>query len=112
MSDLRDPDTGLFVLQIQPAENTLLDLPMTGVLRSGDTLISFVGNQVTQENMGKVSGSEDVTLGTPAVDATGLIAQFRFQPSGTDGENYKLTVRANTLGGDIRERDVMLYVRD
>ena len=111
MTTYVDSNTGLLVLYKQPAEDTLYDIVMSGVMRDGDTISSFVNNEITQENMGIVTGSGDLTLGVPAEDATAEIAQVRIS-GGTDGEHYKLTCKVNTVGGDIRERDVMLYVQD
>lgn len=104
---LTDPDTGLLVLTKQPWEDLVFDMEFKRRLRAGVTLASI--DSVVVTNQGKVAGSSDVTDSGPAV--SGTRAQVTFT-GGTDGENYKITVRAITSAGKKVEGDGMLYVRD
>lgn len=100
-----DPTTGLDVIRKQPSESLLLDLPLADVMRSGDTIASVTS--VTAAVVAPGTGTVTVSGAT----FSGSTVQARFA-SGTAGENYKVTAKATTTGGDTVEADAMLYVRD
>jgi hypothetical protein len=105
MSDY-DATTGLEYLIKQPAESRLYDIPFTGLLRDGDTISGV--DDITQTNQGIVTGSGDLTLGSPITNTTK--AQVRIS-GGTNGESYKLECVCSTAGGDTLEMDVMIRVK-
>ena len=104
-----DPDTGLHALIKQPGEARLYHIPFTQELRTGETISSVTS--VTQTNMGEVTGSTALTIGTPTLNASADIVQVRIS-AGTDGEHYKITATVATSQSDTIEVDVMLYVDD
>lgn len=108
MANQTDPVTGLEILTKQPWENILFDMQLSDRMRSGDTITSV--DSVSFTNMGQIAGSTDIALGSPVHDS-GTLAQVRID-AGQDGENYRVTFRVLTTGGDSIEGDGMLYVRD
>lgn len=103
-----DPDTHLDTLIKNPSENRRYDIPFSQELRTGDAITSV--SEVVFTNMGKVVGSSDISIAGVVPFSTTAV-----QPKisgGTDQENYKITARVNTVGGDLLEVDVMLWVRD
>ena len=103
-----DPDTLLDTLIKNPAEDRRYNIPFSQELRTGDTIASVV--EVVFENMGKVGGSSDI-----AISSSVAFSDDTVQPrisAGQDQENYKITARVLTAGGDTLEVDVMLWVRD
>lgn len=103
-----DPDTNLDTLVKNPAEDRRYDIPFSQELRTGDTISSVIG--VTFANQGKVQGSSDITI-AGTVPFTDTVVQPKIS-YGQDQENYKITAKVNTVGGDVLEVDVMLWVRD
>lgn len=95
------------VLNKQPAEDKLFDFDFSGKMRDGDSITS-VGS-VTQEKLGLVSNSADLTLGSTA--QSGQTGQVRIS-GGTDGEQYKIEMVVTTTDGDTLEGEGILTVRD
>lgn len=105
---LTDPDTNLDTLVKNPAEDRRYDIPFSQELRTGDTIASV--NSVASVKQDKVGGSSNVTI-AGTVPFTDTVVQPKIS-GGTDQENYKITAKATTAGGDLLEVDVMLWVRD
>ena len=104
----KDNETGLIVLRKQPSESRLYDMSFDGKMRDGDTISSVISSWFT--NMGKVTGSTDITLGTASI--SGDLVQIRVE-AGQDLENYKITHKITTApSGDILEGDGLLLVRE
>jgi hypothetical protein len=104
MSDL-DPRTGLAVLRKQPDESRLYTFEFTGDL--GSNTISTVVS-VSQTNMARISGSTNLTLGSPTNNTTQV--QVRIS-AGQDLEDYKMTAKITDSGGNTLELDGLLQVR-
>ena len=91
----------------QPSESRLYHFVFSNLLAS-DEVISSV-TSITQENLGKVAGSSDLTLGTPTSSTD--TAQIRLS-DGTENETYKLTAIIVTDSSNILELDGILHVRE
>ena len=104
-----DAETGLVTLRKKPGESKKFDVDMTSYMASGDT-ISAVADPPAQVDMGRVTGTTTITIGTPTHDSAQKV-QVRIS-AGTDGENYKITFIVTTTNGDSLHPDVMLYIRE
>lgn len=105
---------------LQPGESTLLDMPFANILRSGDTLTGTptVTQELIDEATGARSSTSNLTIGTPSLSTDSLTVQVRIgatvgSPNGvTDGELYLVTIVAQTTGGDTREAEGRIRIRD
>lgn len=95
------------VIEKQPAESKLYQWNYAEELESGETITSV--NSITDENLGKVSGSSDITIGPETIITPSV--QIRIS-GGTDHENYKVTMLVTTSLSNILELDAVLHVRD
>jgi len=102
-----DTLTGLEMHTKRVAESILYDFIFTN-LAEGETIASI--SNVAQVNRGAVTGSTDLTVGTPAHDSEST-AQVKLS-GGTDKESYCLTVLAVTSTGLQRTCSGVLSVKD
>jgi len=102
-----DESTGLEVLEKQPWEERIFNLDFRGKLASGVSLSSVVS--ITFESLALVSGSVDPTVTGEAVSGTQAQATYI---GGTDGEEYKVTIRCTCSDGEKMEAEGILRVRD
>lgn len=91
----------------QPSESRLYSFDFTELLDSSETISSIVS--ITQENLGKVTSSEDLTLTSPAI--TSKMAQIRIS-GGTHKENYRITAIITTSAANTLELEGILRVRN
>ena len=102
-----DPETGLDAIEIQPAESLLIDIPLGGKMRFGDSIGSITDLYFTP--LGDANG---VILISGQV-FSGSIVQARFEAPGTScGERYKISVVVQTVLGDTVEDDKLLKIVD
>jgi len=100
-----DALTGLDIVKKSVAENILVTLDVKDRLPDGvDDVDSIVS--VTATNLGRVSGSTDLTIGTHAHE-NGII-EF-YAGGGTDGESYRLSV-VYEVGSEIFEKLLQVTV--
>jgi len=102
---LKDPDTGLPVLEKRPVEQRIYQLDFTTLL-SGSIIASVTS--VTFTNMGKVVSSTDITL--EGITFSSRQVQVTLG-AGQDLENYQITARIVDVTGNALQGDGMLHVR-
>lgn len=102
-----DPITGLEALEKQPSESRIYTFDFSSLLAQNivKTVLS-----VTQINQNLISGSSDLTLGSPTTNLDKLV-QIRIL-GGTDDEDYKITALIEDTGSNILEGEGLLRVRD
>lgn len=109
---LIDPDTELEMVEKQPSEEVFFTMDFTDDLMDGDTLTGI--DDVSAANQGKVSGSGP--LNTPSGGSNQQIEndkQISYKTTGgTDGEKYKVTIKASTNLGEKLEGDMIVRVVD
>jgi hypothetical protein len=88
-----------------PAESILYDMDFTKRMASGETISSISSSVFT--NLGRVTGSSDITLGTPSY--LGNKVQIRIS-DGTAEESYKVTITVTTSLGNTRIGNGLLRV--
>lgn len=91
----------------QPSESRLYSFNFENLLETGETITSVAS--VTQTNLGKVSGSGNLTLGSETFSDSSV--QLRIS-GGTEWESYKVTVLVNTSLNNILELDGILRIRE
>lgn len=91
----------------QPSESRLYQFIYSNLLETGETIASIIS--VEQVNLGRVTGSADLSLDT-AIQGTTAI-QVRIS-GGTVNESYKLTTKVTTSASNILELDGILHVRE
>lgn len=102
-----DAITGLEAFVKQPSESRLYTFDFTALLGNG-TIASVTS--VVQENQSLVSGSSDLTLGSPTTNNLKLV-QIRIL-AGTNYEDYKITALIVDSGGNILEGEGLIRVRN
>jgi len=102
-----NPDTGLEYIYKQPYDDVPFDVPFSGLFNAGDDIATI--DKVIITNYGKVAGSTDIIKGAETIN--GQIAQIWFS-GGTNGEQYKIEVRATSVSNFKREMDVEIWVGD
>ena len=92
----------------QPAESKLFSFEFAEALATAETLA--IASPITQVNLGEVTGSTALTIGTASIDGTTVKVRIA---DGTHNENYKVTSLVTTSVADtILEIDGILHVRD
>jgi hypothetical protein len=91
----------------QPTESRIYSFDFTHLLDSAETISTI--SSIEQVNLGKVSGSTDLTLGSSAISDKYI--QVRIS-EGTDKENYRLTAIITTSSSNILEMEGILRVRN
>lgn len=112
MAVARKASDGLEILILQPGwESKIFDLDFADQLAEvGATSIASV-DSVAQERKGLLTGSGDVTIGSPT--SSGALVQVRISAADDcDGEDYKITARITDDEGNLHEGEGWLYVRD
>lgn len=91
----------------QPAESRLYHWVFSRLLESSETIASVTS--VEQVNLGRVSGSTDLTIGTDTFSTDTVQARLS---AGTEDESYKVTALVVTDNNNILELDGILHVRE
>lgn len=102
-----DPNSGLEYEVKRPGESRLYDFDFSKLSSSGETISTVAG--VTQTKRGNVTGSSDLTIGSPSTDNASLV-QVRIS-GGTDDEDYCLEAEVVTSDGNTLICAGYLYVR-
>ena len=108
MSDgvIIDPATGLRVLYKQPSETRVFHMNFANLLGSAE--IAGV-DSVTVVARGNLGAYAPVSVDSTTYDQSRVAFTLS---GGTDGEDYKVTVRVASTDGMILEGEGFLYVRD
>lgn len=100
-----DTKTGLQSTVKQPSEDRLLNFDISGMLG----LNTISSTSATFTNLGRVTGSTDVSLG--AATFSGAVVQVRVT-GGQDFEDYKVTIAVTDSGSNDLEAEIVVNVRD
>ena len=101
-----DPKTDLGVLFKQPYEEIRLTMPCTPRMRDGDTVSNV--DDVTVSNITN-NGTGTVVAADQQTDGSSIQCTYS---GGADKEDYKVTIKFTTTGGDKLEVDGLLKVRE
>jgi len=104
-----DPATGLEVLIKQPFESREYDLDFSNLLEEDEHIKTIIS--VTSTNMGKVSGSGNVTIVGYTITSDRKRVRIRIE-GGTDKEDYKITAQVDTYYNNRLEGEGLLRVKD
>lgn len=102
-----DPATGLQFEVKQPSESRLYSVDYSNLMESGELITAILETIVTPQ--GKVVQVDALVFGTQTIAST--IIKTRFE-MGTDGEDYKITMKVNTDLGNTIEGDILIRVTD
>jgi len=91
----------------QPSESRLYHFNFSNLLAAGETIASVTS--VTQIKYNRISGSQNLTIGTPTNSTSAV--QVRLS-GGTNGEKYKVTALITTSSSNILEMEGILYIKD
>ena len=104
-----DPATGLEVLIKQPFESREYDLDFSNLLEEDEYLKTIIS--VTSTNLGKQSGSTNVTIVGYSITSDKKKVRMRIE-GGTNGEDYKITAQVDTYYNNRLEGEGLLRVKD
>lgn len=94
----------------QVAEAVIVQFDFTPDMAEGEALSSV--DSVTPVNLGEVSGSSNVSVGSLAISSVSTKIAQCLVSGGTDDELYKLTCIVTTDAGQTLETEGYLRVRD
>ena len=89
----------------QPNERHPINIDFTNLLDVGETIASKTATAVDSAAVDKTS----TVVHSSEIDGSKIVVVVK---AGTDGESYKITIRATTSSGNVYEEDVLMEVNE